>query len=247
AGADPPRTARPAPAYVPGGGTVVASDPRSSHLPRLRRPCSGATQVATVAGVDFDLLAGGDEQRYLHRGTRLHRRRLRATGGPGALRPPLAVGDLPHHAGRQLHVPRLTRVGGHHHLGCRQQVVGGVADRGRGDRQLVVGLQVHEHVVLAVGVQLLHVPLVYGRRVDFDDCVEGPVHHLARAHVLQGGPHERSTLARLDVQELHDGPQLAVEVENHAVLQIVSGGHTARSLFLCVVVDVRGTNPIEFT
>src|SRR5690606_19755528 len=100
-----------------------------------------------------------------------------------------------------------------------------VADGGARDVDLVVGLQIHEDEVLTVGVEVLHRALVHGRRVDLGAGVEGPVHTLAGEHILQRGPHERATLARLDMQALHDGPQLAVELENHAVLQIVRGGH----------------------
>jgi hypothetical protein len=49
--------------------------------------------------------------------------------------------------------------------------------------------------------------------------------------VLQLGPHERGALARLDVLELHDGPELAVEVENHAVLQVIGRCHARVSAF----------------
>jgi hypothetical protein len=90
---------------------------------------------------------------------------------------------------------------------------------------LVVRLQVHEHVVLAVGVQVLHRPLVDGRGLHLGTRVEGLVHDLAGENVLQGGAHERTALTRLDVLELHDGPQLAVEVEHQAVLEVVGGRH----------------------
>ena len=39
-------------------------------------------------------------------------------------------------------------------------------------------------------------------------------------------------LPGLDVLELHDGPQLPVEVEHHAVLQVVGRGHSGSSCSL---------------
>src|SRR5205814_7471929 len=89
-------------------------------------------------------------------------------------------------------------------------------------------LHVHEHEVVAVGVQVLHRALVDGRGVDLGAGVEGPVDHLAGQHVLERGAHERPALSGLDVLELDHGPQLAVEVENQAVLEVVRGRHCVR-------------------
>src|SRR4029077_4604672 len=58
-----------------------------------------------------------------------------------------------------------------------------------------------------------------------DAGVEGPVDNLAGQDVLQLGTHEGAALARLDVLELDYGPELPVEVQRHAVLQVVGGGH----------------------
>ena len=93
------------------------------------------------------------------------------------------------------------------------------------DVDLVVGLGVHEHVGLAVVVEVGHRPLVDVRGVDLDVGVERLVDDLARQHVLELGPHDGPALAGLVVLEPDDGPQLSVEVEHHAVLQVVRRGH----------------------
>src|SRR6185436_15974187 len=54
--------------------------------------------------------------------------------------------------------------------------------------------------------------------------------------VLQLGAHERRALAGLDVLELHDGPQLALEVEHEAVLEVVGRCH---GWFFAFVTTVR--------
>src|SRR5262249_13790552 len=77
----------------------------------------------------------------------------------------------------------------------------------------------------ALAVQVRHVPLVDRGGVDLHAGVEGLVHHLAGQHVLQRGADEGAALAGLDVLEVHNGPQLAVEVEHQPVLQVVGGGH----------------------
>ena len=74
-------------------------------------------------------------------------------------------------------------------------------------------------------VQVGHVALVDGRGLDLDAGVERLVDDLAGHHVLQRGAHEGAALARLDVLELGDGPELALEVEDEAVLEVVGGGH----------------------
>jgi hypothetical protein len=103
-----------------------------------------------------------------------------------------------------------------------------VADRRLVDRDLVVGVTVHEDVVAAVVVKVRHVASVDGGSLDLDAGVEGLVDDLARQHVLQLGSHESGALARLDVLELDNRPQLALDLQDQAVLEITSGSHLLR-------------------
>jgi hypothetical protein len=182
-------------------------------------------QVLAVAGVHLDLLAGGDEQRDLDLGAGLHGRGLGAAGGAVALQAGLGVGDDHLDGGRQLDVQRHAVVRGHHRLGALQQVVRVLADGVAGDVHLVVGVEVHEHEVAALLVEVLHRALVDVRGVDLDAGVERLVHDLAGQHVLELGPNEGRALTGLDVLEFDDVPQLAVQVERHAVLEVVGRGH----------------------
>src|SRR5690606_12313931 len=95
--------------------------------------------------------------------------------------------------------------------------------------QLGVRGEVDEDVVLAVGVQELHRALVDARRLHLRARVERLVHDLAGEDALERGTYERAALAWFDVLELNDGPQLAVEVEHHSVLEVVRRGHAAAS------------------
>ena len=108
-----------------------------------------------------------------------------------------------------------------------EQVVLGVADHGVGDGQLVVGAGVHEDEAGAVVVQVLHLAAVDVGGVDLGVGVERPVHDLAGQHVLELGPHHGVALARLVVLEPDHRPELTVEVQHHAVLQIVRRRHAA--------------------
>src|SRR5690606_31832684 len=74
-------------------------------------------------------------------------------------------------------------------------------------------------------VEVLHGALVDVRGLHLDARVEGLVDGLARRDVLELGPHEGRALAGLDVLELHDGPELAVDLEDHAVLEVVRRCH----------------------
>jgi hypothetical protein len=113
-------------------------------------------------------------------------------------------------------------------LGLGEQVVRRLAHGRGGHVDLVVAAQIHEDVVLAVEVEVLHRTLVDAGRLDLGAGVEGAVHDLAGEDVLQCRADERSALARLDVLELDDGPQLSVEIEHQAVLEVVGRGHNGR-------------------
>ncbi len=113
-------------------------------------------------------------------------------------------------------------------VGVLEHVVGVAGNRGGRHVHLVEGVLVHKDEVLALAVQIGHVALVHLRDLDLGAGVEGLVDDLARQHVLERGPDERAALAGLDVLELVDGPQAVVELEHHAVLEVVRGGHGQR-------------------
>src|SRR5699024_5972558 len=105
-------------------------------------------------------------------------------------------------------------------------------DGGR-DVDLVEILLVHEYVVLTVAVEESHVAAVDGRDLDLHAGGERPVDVLARHDVLELGPHECGALARLDVLELDDLPQLPLFLEDEAVLEIGGGRHCRYSFESC--------------
>ncbi len=142
-----------------------------------------------------------------------------------ALQARLGVGDLEDHRGRQLDEQHVALVAGDDDLLVLEEELRGVADGLGAHRDLVVGVTVHEDEVGAVVVEVLHVPLVDARGLDLHPGVEGLVDDLAAHDVLQLGAHERRALAGLDVLELHDGPELALEVEDEAVLEVVGRCH----------------------
>ncbi len=78
-----------------------------------------------------------------------------------------------------------------------EQEAGTVAERLRRDRDLVVGLAIHEDVVGAVVVQVGHVAAVDRRGLDLDAGVPGLVDGLAGEHVLQLRAHDAGPLPGL--------------------------------------------------
>ena len=157
----------------------------------------------------------------------LERGRLGAPARPVALEPRLGHRDRQLDRRRDLDADDLAVVErdlGDHLL---DEVVLGVAEGDLGDVRLVVGLRVHEHVVVAVVVQVLHVLALDDRLLDLDPGVERLVDHGAGPHVADLRADERAALARLDVLELDDLEQVVVELERDAVLQVVHGdlGH----------------------
>src|SRR5690348_1489084 len=182
-------------------------------------------EVLAGPGVDLDLLAGRDEQRHLDGGAGLEGGRLGAAGGPVALDAGVGLADGELDRGRQVDVQGGAVVERHRDGLLLEQVTGRVTDHRRGNPRLVVVLHVHEDEVGALAVQVLHLAPVDIGHVHLDAGVEGAVDDLARHDVLQLAAHEGAALARLDMLELDDGPELAVEVQRHAVLQVVRGRH----------------------
>src|SRR5207302_7148564 len=86
---------------------------------------------------------------------------------------------------------------------------------------LLVRLLVHEHDVLARVVEVLH---VLDLRVDAGELLPGaerPLDDRAAGQALQLRSDERTALAGLDVLELDDPPDVAVELDMSAVPELV--------------------------
>src|SRR4051812_30511214 len=140
-----------------------ASASNSKSTARLRAWCrprsprrSGIhpAQVAAVARIDLQLVAGVDEQRHLDLGAGLDRRRLGACTGSIALQPGLGVGDLQFDGHREFEVQRRAIVERNLHRQALQQELGGVAHQRIRQVMLLVVLRVHEHEVGAVAIQV---------------------------------------------------------------------------------------------
>src|SRR3954447_22178395 len=201
---------------------------RSSSTGRVRRrDTSDPGDVIAAASIGPDAVARVDEQRDLHDETCLERRRLSCARHTIALDTRFGVGDGQLDRGRNLDRDDLTLVERDDRDRLLNHVVGGVAERSRCNMQLVVVVGVHEHVLVAVAIEKLHVLLLQQRLLDSDTGVERSIEHIARLDVAQLGAHERAAFAGLDVLELDDLEEPVVELQCDSVLQVVGGdgGH----------------------
>ena len=94
-----------------------------------------------------------------------------------------------------------------------------------GDRELLVGLLVHEVRVGAVGVEELHLARLGAHGAELLAGAERAVDHGAVGGAAQLGADERAALAGLDVLELEDLEDGALDLDVIAVLELVRGDH----------------------
>src|SRR5690606_37949770 len=143
----------------------------------------------------------------------------------------LGMHHLELHRVGQLHADGLAlvelNVQGHVFL----HVLGRVAQLIRPERVLLVRLRIHEDVFFTGRVQVLHLAGFNVRPLHALAGPERALHHVAGAHVFQGGSHERRALARLDVQELDDDVYAVLQADGHAFAQVVDRYHAQTSLW----------------
>ena len=92
-------------------------------------------------------------------------------------------------------------------------------------RDLLVGLLVHEVRVGAVGVEELHLARLGVDRAELLAGAEGTVDHIAVSRAAELGADEGAALAGLDVLELDDLEDGAFDLDVIAVLELVRGDH----------------------
>jgi hypothetical protein len=98
--------------------------------------------------------------------------------------------------------------------------------------RLLVRVLVHEHDLVAGVVQVLHVLRLGAHARELLTGPERAVDDGTAVEPLQLRADERAALARLDVLELDDAPDAAVELDVHAVLELIGVdglGHGAQA------------------
>ena len=194
------------------------------HAPkgRFEHACQvlDAGDVAPVAGIDADDVTDveehgdGDDRAGLESG------RLGAALDRVALETGLGLGDLEFDEHRRGDADEL--LAGILKLAdiAFLEPLGIVTHDAFGHGQLVVGLGVHEVVVLTVGVEVLHLADLHADLVELLTGTEGQLVDAAGPDVADLGADESAALARLDMLELDDGAHLAIDDDALAVLEI---------------------------
>src|SRR5918994_7673448 len=192
-------------------------------FPGVSRPAgaSGAADVAAFARVDLDPVARVDEEGHLDDRARLEGRRLRHVRHRVAPDAGLGVRDRELDRGRKLHTRGLAadeeQLDGARRLHVRQLRIERVVRQ----RELLVRPLVHEDDLISGVVEVLHVLDLGEDARELLTCTERLVDHGAGVDALHLGAHERAALARLHVLELDDAPHRALELDVHAVLELV--------------------------
>src|SRR5436190_8169034 len=98
------------------------------------------------------------------------------------------------------------------------------------DRDLVVGLGVHEVVDVAIVVQVLDLALLDPRARPARAGLEGALDDVAATHVLELHAHLGGAARHLDVGPVEDLHQLTVELDDHAFLDVPGVDHAGDRL-----------------
>jgi len=110
-------------------------------------------------------------------------------------------------------------------INCGNKVLGGVAQQILHQVHLLVVLRVHEIVVFAVVVQVLHFLLFEQRLLHLVLGREAMLGHGAAAQAAHSDLHEPSQIAGGAVIHAENGVQLVVELDDHPRAQLCCGNH----------------------
>ena len=179
--------------------------------------------ILTRAGVDANQVVGVDEQRHTDHGARFDGGFLQGIGGGVALFARLGVGHLQH--GLHRHFGEKDGLGGSvdddihdivflHELHARDVVAR--------NRNLVVGLGMHEDIVVSFLVEVLIRTVLNADILKLHANVETLFKHIAAQHVLQFDTHDSVALARLNMLEVNAEINLSIQTDGASNLNILT-------------------------
>jgi hypothetical protein len=189
-----------------------------------------AADVAAFAGIDLDPVALVHEQRHLDDGARRQLRRLRHVGDGISAHAGLGLRHGQLHGRRHLDARRPAVNRQQLHGAGRLEILERVRDALARQADLLVALLVHEDDLVAGVVEVLDALRLGVHPRELLSGSERLVDDRTRVEVLQLRTNERATLPRLHVLELDDAPDVAVQLDVHAVLELVGAdglGHPA--------------------
>src|SRR5579871_435453 len=207
--------------------SVARPASRDSNAAGRRPRSADALDVGPRAGVDANDFAGFHKQRYLHDRPRLQGRRLGGTAHRVAANPRRGLDNAQIYGVWQLSADRLVFVKDHRHIRVLAQESDGLTEQRAGKRHLLERSLVHDDVLIAGRVQVLHRFLL---QIDERHALPGAKRSLgrrARLGVADLGLYIGRPPANLDVLGLDDGVQVAVEKDVDAGTEVIARDHAA--------------------
>ncbi len=214
-------------------GIRVAQSTRESFSERVHAPEAGAIgrledarvrssalDVRRGSRVDLELVANVHEERNLNHQAGAHRGGFRGVAGRVALEAGIGLRDFKHHERGRRHTDGLVLEKHHVDFHVVEQEVHVVSEHVGADAQLIVRLIVHEDVLVALLVEVLHRALVGVRLFQLLTALERSVDDRSGHHVLELGSDERLAFARLHKLMLDHRPRLPVDEHLEALLDV---------------------------
>ena len=182
-----------------------------------------AAQILTGTGVDLDALALLDKDRNLNNSTGLNGSGLEYVSSSVALNARLGLSDLELNEQRRLNCENAALVGKNLNVLVLLHEAEIVAQSILADRNLLIGLVVHEVVQVTFIVQILHLAALYESLLELSSRVEGGLSNRTGYDVLHLDTNKSSALARLYMLELNNLLYLTVHFKSYAVTKFTCG------------------------
>src|SRR5829696_6917658 len=207
---------------------------------------SDPREVLVRARVHPHPVADVHKERHLHHEAGLQSGGLAPPGGRVALEAWVGLGDLQVHMRGGLDAYHLAVRREHADRAVGHDVPARLPDGLHGDRELVVGLRVHEVEKVPVPVEVGHRAGLGPDALELLPRPEGLLDHRPRVYVAQPRPDERAPLARLDVLEIEDGEPFSIHPNGTTVPELVGGYHAENSPSKSLGVAIQRTaNPVR--
>lgn len=172
--------------------------------------------VLARASIDFDLFAGLDEERRLHRDAGFQKNRLLDVVGGIAADAFRRVRDGQHDAGGQLDGNSFVRDEGDRDRAIFNQVIFDVAQNFRREGGGFVGFRVGKNEIITVFVAEIHLPRHHGDDFNLFGRAEADIRSLAGFDAAKAGLDKGAEVARSAVLRVQDNGNIAVVADSHA-------------------------------
>ncbi len=186
---------------------------------------SGSFLICAFGRVHANLLAFADERRHLHHQTCLHLRGFGHIRNRRAFETGFRFDDGHVNGRGEFHADcfALVKLDGHFQL--RDEVIGRVSEQFLRQVHLLVVFGIHEVVILAVVVQVLHFLLIQLGLFNFVFGGEAMLGHGAGTETAHFCLHKASQITWRAVSHAEDGIQFVIELDHHSRAQLCCGKH----------------------